>query len=94
MGPNPLSDLLESKENQAQPPADTLKLIGAVLDYIRANLKNTAYTFGPSSPQYTAASEMMQKYFDENMKKMKIDVVEETTLEDLLANMSLDEKSA
>jgi len=89
---NPLNDLLESKENQTKAAAETLKLIEGVLDYIRANLNNIRNTWGSSSPQYTAASEIMQRYFDENMKKMKIDI-EDTSLEDLLANMSLD-KSA
>jgi len=90
---NPLGDLLESKENQENPQAATLKLIEGFLDYIRANLNNIRNTWGSSSPQYKAASEIMQKYFDENMKKMNVDV-QETNLEDLLASMSLDEKSA
>jgi len=90
---NPLGDLLESKENRDNPQAATLKLVEGVLDYIRANLSNIRNTWGSSSPQYKAASEIMQKYFDENMKKMNVDV-QETNLEDLLASMSLDEKSA
>lgn len=93
MASTSLGDLLESKENQDQSSAETLKLIEGVLDYIRANLNNISYTWGTSSPQYKSASEIMQKYFNDNMKKMKIDV-QETNLEDLLANMSLDEKPA
>lgn len=89
---SPLGDLVESKENQEQPPADTLKLVEGVLDYIHANLSNIRNTWGSSSIQYKAASEIMQKYFDENMRKLKVDV-RENSLEDLLANMSLDEKS-
>jgi len=90
---NPLGDLLASKEKQQTTEAETLKLIEGVLDYIQANLNNIRNTWGSSSPQYKAASEIMQKYFNENMKKMKIDV-QDTNLEDLLANMSLDENSA
>lgn len=90
---NPVGDLLESKGHQNKSAAESLKLIEGVLDYIRANLNNIRNTWGSSSPQYKAASEIMQKYFDENMKKMEIDI-EGTSLEDLLANMSLDEKSA
>lgn len=90
---NPLGELLESKQNQGPAAADTLKLVEGVLDYIRANLNNIRNTWGSASPQYKAASEIMQKYFDENMKRMKIDVTD-TSLEDLLANMSLDEKPA
>ena len=40
--------------------------------------------------EFERSSEFLSLFFDENMKKMKIDV-QETNLEDLLANMSLDE---
>lgn len=90
---NPLGQLLEPKENHEKTQAETLRLIEGVLDYIRANLNNIRNTWGPSSPQYKAASDIMQKYFDENMNNMNINV-QETSLEDLLANMSLDKKSA
>ena len=89
---NPLGDMPKSTEGQEQRTADTPKIIEGVLDYIRANLNNIRYTWGSSSPQYQAASEIMQKHFHENMKKLKVDI-QDTSLEDLLANMSLSEKS-
>lgn len=82
--------MLKSTGKPSQPSAETVKLIEGVLDYIRANLNNIRNTWGPSSPQYKSASEIMQQYFDENMDKMNVEIGEQS-LEDLLANMSLDE---
>ena len=70
-----------------------LKLVEAVLDFIRSNLSNIRNTWGPSSQQYKDASEIMQKYFDENMKKLQVDTTE-IHLEDLLSNLSLEENSS
>lgn len=85
---------LNQNQNQ-EPPADTLALINGVLEFIRGNLRNIESTWGPASPQYKAASEIMQKYFDENMEKMNIDIQKsDLNLSDLLSGMSLGEKNA
>ena len=85
---------LNQNQNQ-EPPADTLALINGVLEFIRGNLRNIESTWGTASPQYKAASEIMQKYFDENMEKMNIDIQKsDLNLSDLLSGMSLGEKNA
>lgn len=92
---NPLGNLLNTMaETQgATTSADTLKLIEGVLEFIQGNLHNIARTWGTSSPQYNSARELMEKYFDENLQKMKIDAKKDNlNLEDLLAGMSLEEK--
>lgn len=87
------TNMSSPQPKNASPSADTLKLIEGVLDFIRGNLNNIRNTWGATSPQYRAASEIMQQYFDENMKRLKINVEETNlSLEDLLANMSIDEK--
>jgi len=73
--------------------SSTLELVEAVLDFIRSNLSNIRNTWGSSSHQYKDASEIMQKYFDENMKKLQVDTTE-IHLEDLLSNLSLEESSS
>lgn len=69
-----------------KPSPETIKLIEAVLDYIRANLNNIRNALGEDSPQYKAASEIMQKHLDENLKRLKVD---KSDVADLLSNMSL-----
>ncbi|KAJ9663675.1 hypothetical protein H2198_000687 [Neophaeococcomyces mojaviensis] len=83
--------MLKSTTTKQEPDADTMKLIEAVLDFIRGNLNNIRNTWGTSSPQYKAASEIMQAYFNENMQKLQVDTTE-ANLEDLLSNLSLEEK--
>lgn len=90
---NSASDMRKSTGTESKPSAETLKLIEGVLDYIRGNLNNIQNTWGTSSPQYNAAREILQTYFDENMKKMNLDI-QDTSLEDLIANMSLEDKRA
>lgn len=88
---NPLGDLLK-ESNSAKASPETLKLIEGVLDFIRANLKNIQYTWGTSSPQYKAASELMQKHFDDNMSKLDVET-QNTSLEKLLGGLSLADQS-
>ncbi|KAK5079056.1 hypothetical protein LTR64_002523 [Lithohypha guttulata] len=74
---------------------ENLALIEGVLEFIQGNLNNIAKTWGTSSTQYIAARGIMEKYFDENLKKLKIDGEEEhLSLDDLLGKMSLDEKAS
>ena len=67
---------------------DMLKLIEAVLDYIRSNLSNIRNVWGVNSPQYKSASEIMHKYLDENLKHHE---VEKDDIADLLEKMSLND---
>lgn len=75
----------------SQQPTDVLAQVESMLDYIRANLSNVCRTWGAASPQYRDASEIMQKYFDENIKKLDANV-HEAALQDLIAKLSLDDK--
>ena len=88
---DPLKSLVMSAQASAsdkKPPSEeTLKLIEAVPDYIRANLANIRDVWGVDSPQYKSASEIMNTYLDENLKKHK---VEKDDIAELLKNMSLD----
>ena len=77
-----------STQEKKAPSEDTLKLIEAVLDYIRANLSNIRNVWGVDSPQYKSASEIMSMCLDENLKKHK---VEKDDIADLLEKMSLDD---
>lgn len=88
---NPVGHLLKAANSPDASP-DTLKMIGGLLDFIRANLKNIEYTWGTSSPQYKSASELMQKYFDENMNKLNLKA-DGKSLEELLGQMSLVDQS-
>jgi hypothetical protein len=74
--------------NKKAPSEDSLKLIEAVLDYIRSNLSNIRNVWGTDSPQYKSASEIMNTYLDENLKKHK---VEKADISDLMEKMSLDD---
>ena len=89
---DPLKTLIMSIEQSCAekkaPSEDTLNLIEAVLDYIRANLSNIGNVWGVDSPQYKSASQIMKTYLDENLKKHK---VEKDDIADLLEKMSLDE---
>jgi len=76
---------------KSSPSPETLKLIEAVLDYIRSNLHNIRDTWGADSPQYKAAAEIMDKYLETNMKMLN---VEKPDLEELMQNMSLTDRDA
>lgn len=76
----------------ALPPADAAKQVEILIDYVRANRENIGRTWGTASPQYQASCEIMHKYFSENIKKLNIDV-QEASLEDLIAKLSLHEKA-
>lgn len=43
-----------------------------LLDYIRANLRNTRNTWGESSPQYRAAVEIMDRTLLDNATRLKL----------------------
>ena len=49
----------------------TLTLIEGVLDFIRANLANIERTWGKDSAQYRSTMEIMQQYFDNNLKQLR-----------------------
>lgn len=86
------TDTITAKVSPESPDADALKQVEIMLDYIRANLDNVRRTWGTASPQFRAASEIMQKYFNENIKKLDVNVDhQQTSLEDLITKMSLDE---
>ena len=70
--------------SKSPPSPETLKLIEAVLDYIRANLHNIRSTWGVGSPQYKSAAEVLSQYLDDNLNKMK---VERDEVEELMKGM-------
>jgi hypothetical protein len=75
--------------NSKPPPSqDTLKLIEAVLDYIRSNLNNIRKVWGVDSAQYKSASQIMNSYLDENLKKHD---VQKGDIAELLGRMSIDD---
>lgn len=82
-----MSDLTSS---QTRPVSkETLQLIEAVLDYIRLNLSNIQKTWGPDSAQYKSATEIMQVYLTDNVKRMKGEV-QDGEIEELMAGLSLE----
>lgn len=84
---DPLGAMLKSKDAiKSSPNPETLKLIEAVLDYIRSNLSNIRNTWGADSPQYRSATEVMDKYLETNMKQLN---VEKPDLAELMQNISL-----
>jgi hypothetical protein len=88
MSGNPLNNIMSTaKENSSQPSPETLKLLELVLDYIRSNLINIRNTWGASSVQYKSASEIMERYLEENTKRL---AVAKPDLEELMNKMSLD----
>lgn len=71
-----------------------MRRVESMLDYIRSNLDNIRRTWGATSSQYSAASEIMQKYFDDNIKEMNMnDDQQQASLDELVAKLSLDENS-
>ena len=66
-----------------------MDLISAVLDFIRANLANVLATWGPESPQYESARDIMQAYLAENVRRIKDTQVEDSEIDDLMAGLSL-----
>lgn len=85
----------QSEMEGDDPASSPLRQVESMLDYIRANLDNIRRTWGVTSSQYGAASEIMQKYFNENIKKLNLnDDQQQASLDDLLAKMSLDEMAA
>jgi hypothetical protein len=70
---------------------ETLTLINHVLDFIRGNLSNIEKVWGRGSSQYKAASQVMQQYLDENLKKLN---VERSGLDHLMQGLSLDDKKS
>lgn len=69
-------------------PADSAKELEILIEYVRANRENIRRTWGDTSPQYHAANEIMQKYFNESVQKLNIDV-QGASLEELIAKMSI-----
>ncbi len=84
---DPIGKLMSSVKTDPQPSEETLRLFEQVLDYIRGNLANIRKTWGPESAQYKSASEIMNRFLDENALRLK---VEKPDLEDLMKNMKLD----
>ncbi|RMZ91894.1 hypothetical protein DV736_g880, partial [Chaetothyriales sp. CBS 134916] len=79
----------ECRAAEPGPPSeDTLKLIEAVLDYIRSNLANIQKVWGVDSVQYKSASEIMNSYLDENLRAHSVD---KDDMAELLAKMSIDD---
>lgn len=76
-----------AKANSSESSPETLKLIEQVLDHVRANLVNIRNTWGAESVQYKSAAEIMERYLDENTKRLK---VAKPDLEELMKKMSLD----
>jgi hypothetical protein len=68
---------------------ETLKLIEAVLDYIRSNLVNIRQTWGQDSVQYKQAAVIMDQHLEQNLKRLQ---VEKSDIADLMSSMSLDDK--
>lgn len=68
--------------------SETLALVEAVLDYIRANLENIKKVWGVDSAQYKSAATIMNSYLDENLKKQGI---EKDDIADLLKDLKLDD---
>ena len=80
---------LQASTAENKPPSEqTLKLIDALLDYIRSNLSNIRNVWGVDSEQYKSASKIMNTYLDENLKKHDL---KKDDIADLLEKMSLDE---
>lgn len=69
-------------------PADNTKELEIIIEYVRTNRENIRRTWGDNSPQYHAANEIMQKYFNESVQKLNIDV-QGASLEELIAKLSL-----
>ena len=91
---DPLRAVLESQMANAnktnpKPSPETLKLIEAVLDYIRANLNNIRNTWGPDSPQYKSAAEIMDKYLESNLKSLNVDKNEMEVLMEQMQGLGL-----
>jgi hypothetical protein len=85
---NPLNTIMSTiKTNSCEPSPETLKLLEQVLDHIRANLVNIRNTWGAKSVQYKSASEIMEQYLEENIKRLR---VAKPDLEELMKKMSLD----
>lgn len=88
---NGLSEFPKAVDDNAHDQS-TLKQVEGMLDYIRANLDNIRRTWGIASSQYRAASEIMQEYFNENIKKLNLNQVQQqASLDELIAKLSLDE---
>ena len=68
--------------------SETLALVEAVLDYVRANLENIKKVWGVDSAQYKSAATIMNSYLDENLKKQGI---EKDDIADLLKDLKLDD---
>lgn len=68
--------------------SETLALVEAVLDYIRANLENIKKVWGVGSPQYKSAASIMNSYLDENLKKQGI---KKDDIADMLGDLKLDD---
>jgi len=79
-----------SPESSDQSP-ETLKQVEAVLDYIRSNLKNIEATWGVGSPQYISATQIMDQYLTENIRKLN---VRRSDLDDLMQKMSLEDSKS
>lgn len=77
---------MEPAATTSQTSEETLNLINHVLDFIRGNLDNISRVWGRDSSQYEAASKVMEKYLDENLKKVN---VQRSDLGDLMSKLSL-----
>ena len=76
-----------ANENSSQPSPETLKLLELVLDHIRSNLVNIRNTWGAGCVQHKSASEIMERYLEENTKRL---AVEKPDLDELMNKMSLE----
>ena len=97
---DPLRAMLQSSQkpngdkSNAEPSPETLKLIEAVLEYIRSNLNNIRNTWGPDSPQYKSAAEIMDQYLESNLKSLNVEESEVELLMEQMQGMSLSRGSA
>jgi len=81
-------EIFNTMERDTQRSPETLKLIEDVLDYIRSNLSNIRRTWGSESPQYKSATTIMNKYLEENFKRLN---VQKPDLEELMSKMSIED---
>jgi len=88
---SPVGNMIKSNANKATPSPETLKLIEAVLDYIRSNLSNIEATWGVGSPQYESASQLLDQYLTENLNRVN---VQKSDLEELMQKMSLEDSKS
>lgn len=90
---DPVRAIMESQGSpQSKPNPETLKLIQAVLDYIRSNLNNIKSTWGVDSPQYKSAAEIMEQSLDANLKRLNVEKSDIEELMQQIQGMNLEDK--